>query len=68
MAIERQAVQGLPQVQATSPSVMTFAPQQVGGVEAGVASTSGSRFIEDLINAASTQHMEVPRLRVKSEL
>ncbi len=54
MAIERQAVQGLPQVQATSPNVMTFAPQQVGGVEAGVASTSGSRFIEDLIRAASS--------------
>lgn len=54
MAIERQAVQGLPQVQATSPSVMTFAPQQVGGVEAGVSSTSGSRFIEDLISAASS--------------
>lgn len=48
MAIERQAVQGLPQVQATSPNVMTFAPQQVGGVEAGVASTSGSRLSKTL--------------------
>ena len=52
MAIERQAVQGLRRVQATSaPSATNFAARQIGVQE---SSASGSRFLEDLVNAAGS--------------
>lgn len=52
MAIERQAVQGLRRVQATSaPSATHFAARQIGVQE---TSASGSRFLEDLVNAAGS--------------
>nr|DAP74216.1 MAG TPA: Lysozyme [Caudoviricetes sp.] len=52
MAIERQAVQGLRRVQATSaPSATNFAARQIGVQE---TSASGSRFLEDLVNAAGS--------------
>lgn len=52
MAIERQAVQGLRRVQSTGgPSAASFATRQVGVQE---TSASGSRFLEDLVNAAGS--------------
>ena len=53
MAIERQAVQGLERVQSRgAPTPMSFTPRQVS--ISGGADASGSRFLEDLVNAASS--------------